>query len=323
MPVFRSTLPLSPREAARSRNWAVFFCGRYVGRIWAKNAKTSLKAGSTQSNPFCPKRKNRKGSFLLCRIISLCLTRNRHSVHIYDGIKANPNSSNKANPIPATKPPDRVALLVEQAVHIDDVYPLRTCTPERAKKKQALDLQGLASGGLIEFISEPFTPFSIACCKSEKVIVFEPSIETFYLTEIEDFIKREYDNRLNVLRIPYKIDMRSRVMINSDKNGIFRILSQLLENAVKYTDGRGITVIVDKTEDGYCFSVRDTGSRIPDSEMPYVFNSFWRGSNAEGVEGNGLGLYEAAFIVRKLGGDIAVRYIEEAEEMEFEVFLPL
>ena len=147
MPVFRSTLPLSPREAARSRNRAVFFCGRYVGRIWAQNAKTSLKAGSTQSNPFCPKRKNRKGSFLLCRIISLCLTRNRHSVHIYDGIKANPNSSNKANPIPATKPPDRVALLVEQAVHIDDVYPLRTCTPERAKKKQALDLQGLASGG--------------------------------------------------------------------------------------------------------------------------------------------------------------------------------
>lgn len=158
---------------------------------------------------------------------------------------------------------------------------------------------------------------------SKGVVVFEPSIETFYLTEIEDFIKREYDNRLNVLRIPYKIDMRSRVMINSDKNGIFRILSQLLENAVKYTDGRGITVIVDKTEDGYCFSVRDSGSRIPDSEMPYVFNSFWRGSNAEGVEGNGLGLYEAAFIVRKLGGDIAVRYIEETEEMEFEVFLPL
>ena len=158
---------------------------------------------------------------------------------------------------------------------------------------------------------------------SKGVVVFEPSIEAFYLTEIEEFVKREYDNRLSVLRIPYKVDMRSRVMINSDKNGICRIITQLLENAVKYGDGRGITITVDKNEDGYIFSVRDIGSRIPDSEMPYVFNSFWRGSNAGNVEGNGLGLYEAAFIARKLGGDIVVRYLENTEETEFEVFLPL
>lgn len=158
---------------------------------------------------------------------------------------------------------------------------------------------------------------------SKGVVVFEPVNEAFYLTEIEEFVKREYDNRLNVLRIPYKVDLKSKVMINSDKSGIERILTQLLENAIKYGDGRGITVTVDKNEDGYIFSVRDVGSRIPDSELPYVFNSFWRGSNAAEVEGNGLGLYEAAFIARKLGGDIAVRYLENSEETEFEVFLPL
>ena len=200
---------------------------------------------------------------------------------------------------------------------------------------------------------------------SKGVVVFEPVIEAFYLTEIEEFVKREYDNRLNVLRIPYKVDLKSKVMINSDKSGIERILTQLLENAIKYGDrlyvlripltvemnsnvminsdkdgitrilsqfmenaikygdGRGITVTVDKNEDGYIFSVRDVGSRIPDSELPYVFNSFWRGSNAAEVEGNGLGLYEAAFIARKLGGDIAARYLEDSEETEFEVFLPL
>jgi signal transduction histidine kinase len=158
---------------------------------------------------------------------------------------------------------------------------------------------------------------------SKGVVVFEPKIESFYLTEIEEFIKREYDNRLNVLRIPYKIDMKSRVMITSDKEGITRILVQLLDNAIKYSDGRGINITIDKNEDGYFFSVRDTGSRIPESEMPYVFNSFWRGSNAGDVEGNGLGLYEAQFIARKLGGDIAVRYLEETEETEFEIFLPL
>ena len=158
---------------------------------------------------------------------------------------------------------------------------------------------------------------------SKGVVVFEPHIEAFYLPEIGKFIKDEYGNRLNVLRIPLTVEMNSDVMINSDKDGITRILTQFMENAIKYGDGRGITVTVDKNEDGYIFLVRDVGSRIPDSELPYVFNSFWRGSNAAEVEGNGLGLYEAAFIARKLGGDIAARYLEDSEEMEFEVFLPL
>ena len=158
---------------------------------------------------------------------------------------------------------------------------------------------------------------------SKGVVVFEPNIETFYLTEIEKFIKAEYDNRLNVLRIPLTIETKSDVMINSDKDGINRILTQFMENAIKYGDGRGITVVVDKNDDGYVFSVKDKGSRVPENEIPYVFNSFWRGSNAEQVEGNGLGLYEASFIARKLGGDVACRYLEETEEMEFEVFLPL
>ena len=158
---------------------------------------------------------------------------------------------------------------------------------------------------------------------SKGVVVFEPKKESFYLTEIEEFIRREYDNRLSVMRIPYTIDLRSKVMINSDKTGIARILTQLMENAIKYGDGRGITVIIDKNEDGYIFSVRDKGSRIPEGEMPYIFNSFWRGSNASEVEGNGLGLYEASFIARKLGGDIVARYLEETEETEIEVFLPL
>lgn len=157
---------------------------------------------------------------------------------------------------------------------------------------------------------------------SKGVVVFEPVKEAFYLTEIEDFIKREYDNRLNVLRIPYEIDMRSRVMINSDRTGILRILTQLMENAVKYGDGRGIKVIVDKNEDGYIFAVRDKGPAIPEGEMPYIFNSFWRGSNAADVEGNGLGLYEASYIAGKLGGDIVARYLKETEETELELFLP-
>ena len=103
--------------------------------------------------------------------------------------------------------------------------------------------------------------------------------------------------------------MKSDVMISSDRDGINRILTQFMENAIKYGDGSGITVIVDKNEDGYFFAVRDKGSRVPENEMPYVFNSFWRGSNAEQVEGNGLGLSLVKRIITIDGGEISAENI--------------
>lgn len=158
---------------------------------------------------------------------------------------------------------------------------------------------------------------------SKGIVDFEPSVETFYLSEIEEFIKKEYGNRLNVLKIPLNVNTKSRVMIESDRSGLIRAITQLLENAIKYGDGSGIDVVIDKTEDGYVFGVKNKGSFIPDGEAAYIFNSFWRGSNAAGVEGNGLGLYEASYIIRKLGGTIEVRSDKDIPETEFEVFLPL
>lgn len=158
---------------------------------------------------------------------------------------------------------------------------------------------------------------------SQGVVEFEPHVEAFYLSEIEEWLREEYSNRLQVLKIPYEIDCRSKVMIDSDRAGIIRILTQFMENAVKYGDGKRICVVIDKNEDGYMFAVSNTGSRVPEAEERYVFNSFWRGSNAADVEGNGLGLYEAAYIARKLGGTVATRFIEEKDETEFSVFFPV
>ena len=158
---------------------------------------------------------------------------------------------------------------------------------------------------------------------SQGVIEFEPHAEGFYLSEIEEWIREEYSNRLNVLKIPFEVDCRSRVMINTDKSGVIRILKQFMENAIKYGDGKRIGAVIEKNDEGYIFTVSNTGSRVPETEERYVFNSFWRGSNAESVEGNGLGLYEASYIARKLGGAVATRFNEESKETEFSVFLPL
>lgn len=154
------------------------------------------------------------------------------------------------------------------------------------------------------------------------VVDFEPSLQNFYLSELTDFLKEEYENKLNVLKIPHSFELESNAMIKSDRDGICRILSQLMENAIKYGNGDGISVRISKDEEGYLISVRNKGKVVPNKELPFLFNSFYRGSNSEGVPGSGIGLFESYEIARRLCGDIYARADAENSEMEFAVYLP-
>ncbi len=157
---------------------------------------------------------------------------------------------------------------------------------------------------------------------SGTVVDFEPNVQSFYLKELVDFLEEEYSNRLNVLNIPYVFEMNHNAIVKSDKSGICRILSQIMDNAIKYGNGEGITVNLSKEEDGYYFVIRNKGKVLSEKELPYIFNSFWRGSNAEKTGGNGIGLFESRKIAQSLYGDIYVKANEDENEMEFDIYIP-
>ena len=136
---------------------------------------------------------------------------------------------------------------------------------------------------------------------------YNPDAAPFYREEIIRFLHEEFDNRLAVNRIPFHIVSDGNPLIRSDPDGICRILRQLMDNAIKYGDGTDITVTLTKNDEGHFLTVSNHGQPRPESEVPFVFNSLWRGSNARGVKGNGVGLYEARLIAKKLGGDIRMR----------------
>ena len=144
--------------------------------------------------------------------------------------------------------------------------------------------------------------------KSTAVIYdYDPDAKPFYRDEIIRFLHEEFDNRLKVNRIPFHIVSEGNPLIRSDLDGICRILRQLMDNAIKYGDGTDITVKLIKNDEGHFLTVCNHGQPLPESEVHFVFNSLWRGSNAKGVKGNGVGLYEARLIAKKLGGDIRMR----------------
>ena len=76
-----------------------------------------------------------------------------------------------------------------------------------------------------------------------------------------------------------------------------------MENALKYGDGRRITIRFSEEEDCRLVTVENTGCNLPEKELPSIFDSFYRGSNAENVKGSGLGLYICRQLMRAMDGE--------------------
>jgi len=90
-----------------------------------------------------------------------------------------------------------------------------------------------------------------------------------------------------------------------------QIITILIDNALKFTPANGcITLSLSETETTLIFSVFNTGSFIPPSELPHLFERFYKVDKVRTSEGAGLGLSIASELVEKLNGTIKVESIE-------------
>ena len=157
--------------------------------------------------------------------------------------------------------------------------------------------------------------------RSTAIIEYDPDTQPFYTSKLEKQLREEYKDRLSVGRIPFTVKRSGDPIVNSDLDGVMRIMRQLMDNAIKYGDGTGIALTVEKNEEGHFFTVSNSGTPLQEQELPFVFKSMWRGSNSSEVRGSGIGLFEARFIARQLGGDIRMR--TQGNVTEVTVFIPL
>lgn len=102
----------------------------------------------------------------------------------------------------------------------------------------------------------------------------------------------------------------SDLKISGNANDLFRMLTNLIDNALKYNPNADahIEIKVLETAKKMIFEISDNGPGIPDSEKGRIFDAFYRigTGNRHDVKGYGLGLYFVKEVVRNHGGRIAV-----------------
>lgn len=130
---------------------------------------------------------------------------------------------------------------------------------------------------------------------------------------------QDKDVRLNVA-----VAASARGLWTGDAKRVGQVLSNLVSNAVKFTERGAIDVEISGSEAGLCLQVRDTGIGIPQEKLAAVFEEFVQvdASMSRRFGGSGLGLAICRDMVALMGGTIGVESAEGVGST-FTVQLPL
>jgi signal transduction histidine kinase len=92
--------------------------------------------------------------------------------------------------------------------------------------------------------------------------------------------------------------------VYADRDKVEQVLTNLVENAVKFSDGGTVTVRGVEAGDAVEVAVRDQGVGIPDAQLPLIFTKFYQRPGDGSRSGTGLGLYIARGLIEAHGGRI-------------------
>jgi len=98
-------------------------------------------------------------------------------------------------------------------------------------------------------------------------------------------------------------DTLDNAYIMADKMRMYQIFENIINNSIKYANTK-IDISLANYNEYYLVSIKDYGQGISDSDMPFIYEKFYRGENAAGKNGTGLGLYIVKYMLEKMNGKI-------------------
>jgi signal transduction histidine kinase len=142
-------------------------------------------------------------------------------------------------------------------------------------------------------------------------------------------LRQKIENIINDMRsvIPNNKDIQIKfeskvrkapVIVKGDRERIFEVISNLLNNAIKFTQEGEVVVVLDEKDGQAIVSVRDTGSGIAPEIYPNLFTKF----TTKSEKGTGLGLFIAKNIIEAHGGKIWAENNSDGRGAMFTFILP-
>ncbi len=165
----------------------------------------------------------------------------------------------------------------------------------------------------------------LASVKVDELIVAEPKMQMVSIGNILSALEKQFKVMFDKKGVEFVIEKpRPAFKIKTDLEFVMKILTNLVENAYKYTDKGYVKVFVDRKPKSIEFVVEDTGIGVPLSEQKRIFDKLFRASNVKNLSdaSTGLGLYYTRELVKILKGKIWFES-EEGRGTKFYVSLPV
>lgn len=126
----------------------------------------------------------------------------------------------------------------------------------------------------------------------------------FYLSELVSKISIYYTEKLSLIKTDFSVGNYTDCLLNGDVDRSVEVIQNVVENAIKYGDGKSIEISFSEEDGCILVAVSNSGCTLPDTDLPHIFESFWRGVNAKNEKGSGLGLYICRQLMHKMNGEI-------------------
>ena len=144
----------------------------------------------------------------------------------------------------------------------------------------------------------------IITASREDFLSLDVTMGEFYLSELVTKIKLYYTEKLSLIKTDFFVGEYGDCLISGDLDRSVEVVQNIMENAIKYGDGKEISISFSEEEGCILIAVKNSGCTLPDTDLPHIFESFWRGANAENLKGSGLGLYICRQLMHKMNGEV-------------------